>query len=521
MPVARILWVDDEIELLEAHRLFLELKGYAITTCTNGFDALIKVNENSFDLLLLDESMPGLTGLEIVSRVRKVKPHLPIVLVTKNETESLMEEAIGSQITDYLIKPVNPNQVLLALKKILENRKLVSRKTTSDYMRQFRTMFDEIEQKAGHHDWIELYNQLVFWDLEMEKSEETEMAEVHRQQMKEANALFFKFINRNYPSWINGTDPFPPVLSHTLFRDKISPYIQKGKPLIWIVLDNFRLDQWKTIAPLLNDYFHFDSDDCYYSMLPTATHYCRNAIFAGELPAAIEKKYPDRWKKEVDEDGKNNEEQFFLGQQLNAANLSSISWQYQKVSSHAEALKLADQSLNLLSYDLSVIVYNFVDMLSHARSELDLLKELAADAVAYRSVTRSWFLHAPLFQALKKIAEKECTVLLTTDHGSIQVKNPVRVTTDRNASNNLRYKNGRHMDFDPRDFFVVRQPDQAGLPKESIHATFIFAGNEDYICYPNQFNHFAALYRNTFQHGGISLEEMIVPVVRLTSRKIK
>lgn len=521
MPVASILWVDDEIELLEAHRLFLELKGYSIDTCTNGFDALSKLDENAYDLLLLDESMPGLTGLEIVSRVRKIKPHLPIVLVTKNETESLMEEAIGSQITDYLIKPVNPNQVLLALKRILDNRKLVSRKTTSDYLRQFRTMFDEIEQRAGHDGWIELYRQLVFWDLEMEKSEEQEMAEVHRQQMKEANALFFKFISRNYASWINGSDQEPPVFSHTLFRKKVSPFVGKGKPVIWVVLDNFRLDQWKTIAPLLNDYFHLDADDCYYSILPTATHYCRNAIFAGELPVDIEKKYQDKWKKELDDEGKNNEEPFFLGQQLKTTQQLSISWQYQKVSSHAEAQKMAEQATNLLSYDLSVIVYNFVDMLSHARSELDVLKELASDAAAYRSITRSWFLHAPLFQALKKIAEKDCTVVLTTDHGSIQVKNPVKVTTERNASNNLRYKNGRHMDFDPREFLVMRQPDQAGLPKDSIHASFIFAGNDDYICYPNQFNHFASLYRNTFQHGGISLEEMIVPVVRLSSRQIK
>lgn len=521
MPVASIMWVDDEIELLEAHRLFLELKGYSIETCTNGFDALSKLHENAYDLLLLDESMPGLTGLEIVSRVRKIKPHLPIVLVTKNETESLMEEAIGSQITDYLIKPVNPNQVLLALKRILDNRKLVSRKTTAAYLQQFRTMFDEIEQQAGHAGWIELYQQLVFWELEMEKSEDPEMAEVHRQQMKEANALFFKFISRNYASWISGADQDPPVLSHALFSKKIGPFVGKGKPVVWVVLDNFRLDQWKTIAPLLNDYFHLDADDCYYSILPTATHYCRNAIFAGQLPAAIEKKYPEKWRREQDDAGKNNEEAFFLGQQLKSAGLAAVSSQYLKVSSHAEALKLVEQAPNLLSHDLTVIVYNFVDMLSHARSELDVLKELASDAAAYRSVTRSWFLHAPLFQVLKKIAEKDCTVVLTTDHGSIQVKNPVKVTTDRNASNNLRYKSGRNMDFDPREFLVFRQPEQAGLPKESLHTAFIFAGDEDYICYHTQFNHYASLYRNTFQHGGISLDEMIVPVVRLSSRQIK
>ena len=518
MSVASIMWVDDEIELLEAHKLFLEMRGYTIVTFTNGFDALSQLNEHPFDLVLLDESMPGLSGLEIVSRIRKIKPHLPIVLVTKNETESLMEEAIGSQITDYLIKPVNPNQVLLALKRILDNKKLVSRRTTAAYLQQFRTMFDGIDNQTDHTGWIEIYRQLVFWELEMEKSEEPEMPEVHRQQMKEANALFFKFIIRNYASWINKKDQFPPVLSHTLFKDKVKPFLQPDKPLVWVVLDNFRLDQWKTIAPLLIEYFHTAADDCYFSILPTATHYCRNAIFAGKLPVELDKLFPEQWKKEVDEAGKNSEEAFFLKHQLDAAGLKDLSWHYQKVSSHAEALKLSEQAFNLLDYNLSVVVYNFVDMLSHARSELDVLKELASDATAYRSITRSWFAHAPLFHALKKISEKNCTVILTTDHGSLQVKNPVRVTTDKQASNNLRYKNGRNMDFDPRNFLVFRQPEQAGLPRESIHSSFIFAGNEDYICYPNQFNHYASLYRNSFQHGGVSLEEMVVPVVRLVSK---
>lgn len=519
MSVASIMWVDDEIELLEAHRLFLEMKGYSVVTFTNGFDALSQINEHQVDLVLLDESMPGLSGLEFVSRIRKIRPLLPIVLVTKNETESLMEEAIGSQITDYLIKPVNPNQVLLALKRILDNKKLVSRKTTSAYLQQFRSMFDGLDNQTGHEGWIEIYRQLVFWELEMEKSEEPEMPEVHRQQMKEANAQFFKFVSRHYVSWINKQDPDPPVLSHMLFREKVMPYLQKKQPLIWVVLDNLRLDQWKTIAPLLNDYFHTAADECYFSILPTATHYCRNAIFGGKLPAELEKSHPERWRKEVEDSGKNNEESFFLQQQLESLGLGDLSWQYLKVSAHAEALRLADQSYNLLDYDLSVVVYNFVDMLSHARSELDVLKELAADATAYRSVTRSWFAHAPLFQALKKISEKLCTVVITTDHGSIQVKNPLKVTTDKQASNNLRYKNGRNMDFNPREFVVFRQPELAGLPRESIHSSFIFAGNEDYICYPNQFNFYASLYKNSFQHGGISLEEMVVPVVRLVSRQ--
>ncbi len=518
MRVANIMWVDDEIELLEAHRLFLEMKGYAISTFTNGFDALAQLNEGQYDLVLLDESMPGMTGLETVSRIRKVKPHLPIVLVTKNETESLMDEAIGSQITDYLIKPGNPNQVLLALKRILDNKRLVAEKTSAAYLQQFRTMFDGIDGQTDYKGWMDMYRQLVFWELEMDKSEQAEMHEVHRMQMKEANAAFFKFISRNYISWVNKEDTQPPVLSHTLFQKKVMPYLQQQKPLVWVVLDNFRLDQWKTIEPLLHDFFSVADDDCYFSILPTATHYCRNAIFGGQMPAVLEQRFPDQWKREDDEAGKNNEEEFFLKFQLEKAGLKNLAYSYQKISSHAEAVKLAENAFNLLDHDLSVIVYNFVDMLSHAYSEMNVLKELAADAAAYRSVTRSWFAHSPLFQALKKIAEKNCTVVLTTDHGSIQVKHPIKVTTDKTASANLRYKNGRNMNFDSREVFVLRDPEQGGLPRSSIHSAFIFAGNEDFICYPTQFNHYAALYRNSFQHGGISLEEMVVPVIRMVSK---
>jgi CheY-like chemotaxis protein len=520
MALAKIMWVDDEIEILEAHKRFLEMKGYSLITFNNGFDAVEFLQQSQIDLLLIDESMPGMSGLETVARVKKIHPHLPIVLVTKNETESLMDEAIGSQISDYLIKPVNPNQVLLALKKLLDNKRLVAEKTTSSYQMQFRTMLNGLEGEPDFTEWMELYKQLTFWELEMEKSESPEMMEVHLAQKKEANNAFFKFISRNYSSWIQLNDTAAPLMSNGIFKQKILPLLDNGKPVVWVVVDNLRFDQWKVIEPLLNESFKLVEEDCYYSILPTATHYCRNALFAGEMPLQLEKKYPERWVRDEGEEGKNNHEEFFFGEQLKKIKKEGLDFTYRKVVSHAEALDLAEHAFDLLDHSLSIVVYNFVDMMSHARTELDVLKELASDETAYRSITKSWFSHSPLLTTLKKIAERKCTVVLCTDHGSILVKNPVKIVGDKQTTNNLRYKTGRNLDFDAREVHAYRDPQTAGLPKYAVNSSFVFVGGPDYLCYPNNFNHFANLYKNTFQHGGISMEEMIVPIVQLESRVV-
>lgn len=519
MALAKVIWVDDEIEILEAHKRFLEMKGYALVTFTNGFDAIVYLQQHQIDLMLIDESMPGMSGLETVSRVKKIYPHLPIVLVTKNDTESLMDEAIGSQISDYLIKPVNPNQVLLALKKLLDNKRLVAEKTTAAYQMQFRTMLNGLEGDQDYREWTELYKQLSFWELEMEKSESTELKEIHLAQKKEANQAFFKFISRNYASWQQVTDHSAPLMSNKVFQTKVLPYINNELPLVWVIVDNLRFDQWKVIEPLLNEHFNLIEEDCFYSILPTATHYCRNALFAGEMPLTIEKQFPQHWVKDDDEEGKNNHEPFFFTAQLKKIQRTDIDFTYHKIVNHDDALKLADSALTLLNHQLSIVVYNFVDMMSHARTELDVLKELAADETAYRSLTKTWFTHSPLLMALKKIAEKKCTVVLCTDHGSVQVKHPIKIIGDKQSTNNLRYKTGKNLDYNARDVHSYRIPEQAGLPKYSMNSSYVFAGGQDFLCYPNNFHHYANLYKNTFQHGGISLEEMIVPIVRLASKQ--
>ena len=517
--MATVMWVDDEIEWLEAHRLFLTRKGYVVRTFTNGHDAIAHLQDEPIDVVLLDESMPGMSGLETLSKIKRHQPLLPIVLVTKNETESLMEEAIGSQITDYLIKPVNPNQVLLSLKKILDNKRLVSEKTMADYHQAFRTMLDDIEGQPGHRDWVAIHQQLTYWELEIGKADTGEMMGMLYAQKKEANAAFFKYISRHYTGWISAVDPDPPIMSHLLFREKVFPLMGKDEPVVCIVLDNLRYDHWKAIEPLLAEYFRIAEEDCFFSILPTATHYCRNAMMAGAMPAAIQQQYPDRWKADDEEGSKNAAESFFLQEQLRKLKPADHQCSYLKISTHEEAQKFQENATGLLQHDLTVVVYNFVDMISHARSEMDILKELAPDELSYRSLVKSWFMHAPLYQGLKKLADRKCTIVLTTDHGSIRVKDPIRVVADRSTTTNLRYKNGKNLDYDARDVFACKDPLAVGLPRQSISSSFIFAGAQDFFCYPNQFHHYAGLYKNSFQHGGISMEEMIVPVIRLTGKQ--
>src|SRR5882757_1365432 len=518
MALATILWVDDEIESLQSQKLFLENKGYDVRTLTNGFDAIDYVKDNLVDVVLLDESMPGITGLETLAKIKEVNQQIPIVLITKNETENLMDEAIGSQISDYLIKPVNPNQVWLSLKKILDNKRLVAEKTTSAYQQQFRNLFMALNSNPDYNEWMEIYRKLVYWELEMGKSDSPEMMEVFQSQKQEANTEFFKFISRNYASWINPKKADAPVMSHTLMQSKVFPHVEKGIPTFFLLIDNLRFDQWKAIQPIFAESFRIQEEETFYSILPTATQYSRNAIFAGLLPIEIEKQFPVEWKNDDEEGGKNMFEQDFFKAQLKRLRKDDLKYSYTKITNHQDAQKLVDSMHNLLSNDINIIVYNFVDMLSHARTEMEVLKELAADEVSYRSLTSSWFEHSPLHQALKKIADKKINVILATDHGSVRVKTPYKVIGDKQTTTNLRYKHGRNLNYEPKEVLAFRDPKEAGLPVPSINSSFIFAKEDGFLCYPNNYNYYVNYYRNTFQHGGVSLEEMIVPIIKMTSK---
>ncbi len=510
----KILWADDEIELLKPHIMFLEQKGYTVITVNNGGEAIEKCNTNDFDIVFLDENMPGINGLEALDRIKEKHPLLPIVMITKSEEESIMEEAIGGKIADYLIKPVNPNQILLSLKKNLNQSTLVSQKTNSNYQQEFRQIGMDLSGRPDKDEWIALYNKLVYWELELEKTEDQGMKEILEMQKNEANNLFTRFIENNYLEWLNGTEDAPQML-HTLIKEKVAK--EMDEPLFFIVIDNLRFDQWKTLQPLISKYFSVAQEETIFSILPTATHYARNALFSGLMPSEIAKKHPDLWLNEEEEGGKNMHEKELL-----AANLKRLgktgSFSYNKITNLEKGKKLADNFNQLLSNDLNVIVYNFVDMLSHARTEMEVIRELADDESAYRSITLSWFEHSPLFDIFKKIADKGIKVVLTTDHGTVRVQDPIKIVGDRNTNTNLRYKTGRNLDYKAKDVFTVKYPEEAFLPKGSLSAEFVFAKEKDFFVYPNNYNHFVNYYKDTFQHGGISLEELLIPYVVLKSK---
>jgi DNA-binding response OmpR family regulator len=517
MQAIQLLWVDDEIDLLKPHILFLQQKGYEVASLTNGYDALDYLQENPIDLVILDESMPGMTGLETLVKIKELFPYMPIVMATKNEAEYVMEDAIGNQISDYLIKPIHPNQVLISIKKIIDGKRLIAEKTNANYQQEFTKLFMALQANPNHMEWMELYKKLVFWELELSKSNSTEMMEILHQQKAEANKDFFKFIQKNYCKWIASTTERP-LLSPQVLAEKVFPQCNNHQPTFLLVIDNLRYDQWKVIEPFLLDDFKINEEDLFFSILPTATQYARNALFAGLTPFEIAKQFPDKWRNDDDDDGKNKFELEFLQSNLKRNKLDHWKVDYVKITNNEHAKLLEDQIHNYLSNDLTVIVYNFVDMLSHARTEMDMIKELAPDESAYRSLTYSWFEHSPLLEIIKKIAQKNARLVITTDHGTIRVKTPSKVIGDRSVNSNLRYKQGKNLNYVAKDVFEIKNPADAFLPKVNMSQTYIFAKNDTYFVYQNNYNHFANFFANSFQHGGISLEEMLIPYASYTSK---
>ena len=514
MSDVKILWADDEIDLLKPHLFFLEKKGYEMITVTNGNDALDELEaHNDLDVIFLDESMPGLTGLETLAKIKEVRPNIPVVMITKNEAENIMEEAIGAQIADYLIKPVNPNQILLTLKKIIDKKSLVHEKTASDYQVEFRKIMMDIQSVNSIDEWAVTYKNIINWELRLDKNNVDQMEDILSMQKTEANASFSKFVEKNYEDWIRNPDEAP-TMSHNLMRKKILPLLD-DTPTVVFLLDNLRFDQWKILEPIITEKFRVEEEDHFYSILPTSTQYSRNAIFAGMLPGEIAKHYPEWWLNDNEEGGKNMKEAELMGAQLKRLVRREIKHDYFKITKKAKAKQMNDQILNCLNNDITVIVYNFIDMLSHARTEMEVLKELAGDEKAYRSLTRSWFVNSPLWQAFQKLADKKVRVIVTTDHGTIRVKQPSKVIADRDTTTNLRYKVGKNLQYDKKDVLQILELEKAGLPRPNMSSKFIFAKNDTFFLYPNNYNYYQKYYNDSFQHGGISLEEIICPIVCL------
>lgn len=520
MDKINILWADDEIDLLKPHILFLREKGYDVDTANNGDGAIEQFKAKNYDIVFLDENMPGISGIETLARLKNLNAEVPVVMITKSEEEHIMEQAIGSKIADYLIKPVNPNQILLSLKKNLENRRLISEKTASDYQQEFRNIGMTMSDKLSWKEWTEVYRRLVYWELELKRSSDESMYEILTAQKSEANTLFSKFIENNYLSWLKNPDAATtPVMSHQLMKKKILPAAESAsnEPVFMILIDNLRYDQWRIIQPLIADYFRLQEDDLYLSILPTATQYARNAIFAGLMPSEIEARFPNLWLNDEEEGGKNMHEEAFMNDTLKRFRKDWKS-SYVKITNHSDGKDLVDNIPNMMQNKFNVIVYNFVDMLSHARTEMEMIRELADDEAAYRSLTLSWFEHSPLFEALKRIAEKKVKLIITTDHGTIRVKEPSKLVGDRNVNTNLRYKQGKNMNYEKKDVFEIKNPADAFLPRQHLSQAFVFIKQDKFFAYPNNYNYYVTYYKNTLQHGGISLEEMVIPFAVLTTK---
>jgi CheY-like chemotaxis protein len=514
----KILWIDDEIDLLKPHILFLEEKGYKVFTAYNADDAFEMVRDAFYHIILLDEHMPGINGLEALSRLKEAAPSSPVIMITKSEEENIMEEAIGANIDDYLIKPVNPKQILLSIKKNIETDKLVSEKAISNYQSEFQELSGLINEASHPEDWKDIYRKIVYWELTLEGKSENGMQEVLRTQKGEANNAFSKFISRYYTSWFTDNSN-KPLISPNIFKEKVFPSIDDDTNVFFLLIDNLRYDHWQVLKPLITELFAVEEEELYYSILPTATQYSRNSLFAGLMPLEISYIYPDIWLDDEEEGGKNLKEQSLLQHQI-ARFGYDFEFSYDKIS-HARTGKKVLQNLsNLLEYKLSILIFNYIDMLSHSRTEMDVIKELANDESAYRSLTLSWFKHSPLYTLLKELAGKKVKIILTTDHGNIQVKNPVKVQGDKKTTVNLRYKNGKNLSYKKNKVFGVSTPREIHLPKPHVNTHYIFAYNQDYLIYPNNYNYFANYYKNTFQHGGISMEEMLIPIVTLTPKSL-
>ena len=516
MQQYKILWADDEIELLKPHIFFLEQKGYSVTPVNSGSDALEEIDHNLFDIVFLDENMPGMSGLQTLNYIKSTHPNLPVVMITKSEEEEIMEEAIGAKIADYLIKPLNPNQILLSVKKILDNKRIISEKTNKGYQRQFQQLAMQVMDARDHQEWTDLYRKLVYWELEIDDTEDKSMVEVLNSQKVEADANFSDFVLRNYEDWISDPDADRPLLSHNMMKQEVFPLVGE-EPVFMIVIDNLRFDQWKILEPEISDLFNIESEEIYYSILPTTTAYARNALFAGLTPSEIARRYPDWWIDEEDDDKKNQFEKELLGSNI-ARNRMPDRFSYNKILKVEEGKNLSENISNLMSNDLNAIVFNFVDMLSHARTDMQMIRELAPDESAYRSLTKSWFAHSTLLDTLKALANQKVKVVITTDHGTIRVNKPQKIVGDRNTNSNLRYKVGRNLAFNEKQVYYHREPEKIGLPKSRVSSTFVFAKDDHFFAYPNNFNYYARHFKDTFQHGGISMEEILIPLITLSSK---
>ena len=512
-----ILWADDEIQSLKSHILFLQQKGFSVTSVTNGEDAISLIQEKPFDLVLVDEHMPGINGLDTLARIKDLRPSVPVVMITKSEEESIMNEAIGSKIADYLIKPVNPNQILLTIKRLFDSDRITSQKSAQEYLQNFSAISQKAGKNATFQEWVDVYKKLTSWQFELEGGDPG-LYSVLLDQFAQANVEFAKFIEKNYPTWLQTDKANRPLLSPDILPEYILPRMKNGESIVFILVDCMRYDQWVLFEQLIGQSFDVKTD-FYASILPTATPYSRNAIFAGLYPDDIARKFPELWTNAEDDEHSLNRHEHELLTELLTRNKLSSNAKYAKIVHSDDGKKVLDNLNHYLQSPLSAFVFNFVDTLVHTRSDNTILKEIAPDEKAFRSLTQTWFEHSHLLQLLKILADKNITVVLTTDHGSVRTLRDTIVKGDRHTSTALRYKYGRNLGVKESDAIVVTKPKEYRLPENLLSPNYIFAKEDYYFLYPTNYHKYQNRYKDTFQHGGVSMEEMLLPVSVLTPKK--
>lgn len=513
-----VLWADDEIDLFRPHILYLEERGFAVTPVRSGDEALARIDSDRFDVVLLDEMMPGRDGLSTLEEIKDRHPSIPVVMITKSEQEDLIASAIRKEITDYIVKPVNPLQILSALRKILDREKIREGGIAQEYLEEFTRLRARIGGRPDWREWIDIYLRLTRWDIELERHRDVGLRQTHDDQRREANAEFSRYIESTYEKWLRGEDA--PHLSPDVLGQYVLPHLKEGKKVYFVLIDCMRLDQWLAIEPLLSPYYTIQTD-YYYSILPTATPYARNAIFSGLFPADIAKHHPDYWAEiSSDERSKNRFERQLLDEYLARKKVNLYpAPRYVKIYNTEEAGNVKRQLSSFFSIPLVSLVFNFVDILAHGRSESEILQEIAPDEPAFRSLMKSWFQHSALFDILRGISAQDAVVVITTDHGSVISKRATVVYGNREASTNLRYKYGDNLGCDTKHAVHVKEPGRFRLPADSLTKHYIFAKENYYFVYPTRFHEYERQYKGTFQHGGISLEEMVLPCVTLRTKR--
>ncbi|NOT33441.1 MAG: response regulator [Candidatus Eisenbacteria bacterium] len=514
----QILWADDEIDLLRPHIKFLEQKGFAVTAVPNGEDALAALERQRYDVVLLDEMMPGLGGLGTLDAIKSRNHTLPVILITKSEEETLMDEAIGKRITDYLIKPVNPSQVFLACKRVFESDRLQDSQRARDYVGEMQRWQAIDTRRLDWAGWVDLTVESARWDVLFDGINEEGLKQAHADFRRPLNLEFSRFIEDQYPRWVKDAAERP-RMSHDVVRHAVVPHLKSGKRVVFVVIDCMRLDQWFTLEPLLEELFEIQHD-YYCGILPTATPYARNAIFGGLLPIDLQRHHPDLWQENSkDERTKNRFERQLLEHQLERLKATpEKGLKYLKIyeADEAQAVKRQIQTFSNLS--LVAMVFNFLDILAHGRSESEILQELAPDEAAFRAVMRAWFTHSPLYDILRALSKQDVTVVITTDHGSVLCKRAALVYGNRDTSTNLRYKFGVNLNCDTKQAINARKPSDFALPDDGVNKNYVLCREDYYFVYPTRFHEFERQYRGSFQHGGVSIEEMVLPLMTLTPR---